>query len=70
MTLRATRPLPPADRSLIAALVQLHQETHPAKIGSRFGISARHVRRLWTQISPCERPRFPNPLLEIVNGKS
>jgi hypothetical protein len=42
----------------IARLMQLHHDTHPDRIGQRFGVTATYVRQVWgrftlNEMAPC-----------------
>jgi hypothetical protein len=50
MTRAANGKLPAADHRKIARLMQLHQETHPERIGQRFSVTGEYVRRIWTNL--------------------
>jgi hypothetical protein len=50
MTAAGKHPIDPRARNKIARLMQIHKDTHPDRIGRRFGVTGEYVRRLWTQL--------------------
>ncbi len=47
--MRGQKTIPLSTRRQLARLLQLHHETHPARLAARLGLSAGYVRRLWTE---------------------
>lgn len=59
-------------RAHIARLVQLHRQTHPARIAGILGVTANYVQRIWAQTTLPEMPSTQEALeaLTVLRGKS
>jgi len=54
MTTPGKHPMDPQVRKKIGRLIQLHQDTHPDRIGRRFGVTGEWCRQLWSRMQPDE----------------
>ena len=55
MTKAANGNLPAHVHRQIARLMQLHQETHPDRIGRRWNVTGEYVRRIWSNLPASEQ---------------
>lgn len=46
----------------IARLMQIHQQTHPTRLGVRFNITDDYVRKIWSQIPASEQAALEDVL--------
>lgn len=69
MTRAANGNLHPSVHRQIAKLMQLHQETHPERIGRRWGVTGEYVRRIWTNL-PAEEQAQLEDVLAILGVKN
>ena len=68
MTKASASNLPASEHKRIAKLMQLHQETHPERIGRRWGVTGEYVRRIWTKL-PAEEQAKLEDVLAILGVK-
>jgi|HubBroStandDraft_5_1064220.scaffolds.fasta_scaffold21057_2 hypothetical protein len=62
MTRAANGNLPQSVHRQIARLMQLHQQTHPERIGKRFNVTGEYVRRIWTNLPADEQAELDDIL--------
>ena len=62
MTRKAHKSTPMNIRVTIARLMQLHYDTHPARISATVGLTPPYLRRLWREI---EREQWPHVLAAL-----
>jgi hypothetical protein len=55
MTRAANGNLPQAVHKQIARLMQIHQQTHPKRLGARWNITDEYVRKIWTEMPASEQ---------------
>lgn len=63
MTRAAKRELPFSAQRQMARLMQLHQQTHPERIGKRFDVTGEYVRRVWSNLPADEQAALDEVLL-------
>lgn len=62
MTMRGEKELSPATHRKIARLMQLHYETNPNRLAQRLGVSAKHIRAIWSQTDTWQMPPISQAL--------
>jgi hypothetical protein len=55
MTRAANGHLPQDAHRQIARLMQIHQQTHPARLATRWNLSTERIRQIWTELPACEQ---------------
>lgn len=57
MTLKGRTQLPRQRLEQLALLMHLHLETHPNRIGRKWGVSGNYIRQLWREASSTQLKR-------------
>ena len=62
MTRAANGNLTAAAHRQIARLMQIHQQTHPKRIGARWNITDEYVRKIWSDLPVSEQAQLEDVL--------
>jgi hypothetical protein len=62
VTRAANGNLPELAHKQIARLMQLHEQTHPERIGRRYNITGDYVRKIWSQMPTADQAELEDIL--------
>jgi hypothetical protein len=62
VTKAANGNLPHVAHQQIARLMQIHQQTHPKRLGARWNITDEYVRKIWSEMPAGEQAELEDVL--------